>query len=279
MSLYGYISLGSNESALITNIETQHEAMRGFERGTSTPTVIVVGQFWTRTDHPTYGEAIMRRSNAGTWAVFCDPEATQVNNLGTVAYAANQPMGGFKLTGLAAGSANGDSVRYEQVLRLVGGTMSGNIAMGTSKVTGLGAPTAVGDAARYEETIPDKRIFSVGTIANGGSVSVNLGFRPKRVVLKGWQLGFTHSGGVTNVRSAQTIEYQMHNGDGVGEGGEMIFRTDIGLVVVEMILTNSASGFDLQLTARLQNSLTTGGSSVPITAISGNMAANSYRAG
>ena len=40
---------------------------------------------------------------------------------------ANLPMGGFKLTGLAAGSNNGDSVRYEQVLLLAGGTVTGNV--------------------------------------------------------------------------------------------------------------------------------------------------------
>jgi hypothetical protein len=34
---------------------------------------------------------------------------------GTRAFTGNQAMGGFKLTGLAAGSANGDSVRFEQL--------------------------------------------------------------------------------------------------------------------------------------------------------------------
>lgn len=64
-------------------------------------------------------------------------------------------MGGNKITGLAAGSANGDALRYEQLiglyLLLSGGTMSGNIAMGGNKVTGLAAATANGDAVRYEQ--------------------------------------------------------------------------------------------------------------------------------
>lgn len=38
-----------------------------------------------------------------------------LNKSGTKAAAANLPMGGFKLTGLGAGSSNGDSVRYEQL--------------------------------------------------------------------------------------------------------------------------------------------------------------------
>lgn len=40
---------------------------------------------------------------------------------------ANIPMGGFKLTGLAAGTGAGNSVRYEQVLLLTGGTMAGDL--------------------------------------------------------------------------------------------------------------------------------------------------------
>ena len=50
---------------------------------------------------------------------------------GTQTLTANIPMGGFKLTGLAAGTTNGDSVRYEQLvgayLPLTGGTLTGNL--------------------------------------------------------------------------------------------------------------------------------------------------------
>ena len=45
---------------------------------------------------------------------------TAIHRDGSVAFTANQAMGGFKLTGLAAGSAAGNSVRYEQVLLLDG---------------------------------------------------------------------------------------------------------------------------------------------------------------
>lgn len=38
-------------------------------------------------------------------------------------------------------------------LKLAGGTMSGNIAMGTNKLTGLGAGSANGDSVRYEQVI------------------------------------------------------------------------------------------------------------------------------
>jgi hypothetical protein len=52
-----------------------------------------------------------------------------------------------KIVGLAAGTEAGNAVRYEQVLLLSGGTMSGAIAMGTNKITGLGNPTNNQDAA------------------------------------------------------------------------------------------------------------------------------------
>jgi len=45
---------------------------------------------------------------------------------------ANLPMSSFKLTGLAAGSTAGDSVRYEQVLLISGGTLTGKLITMTS---------------------------------------------------------------------------------------------------------------------------------------------------
>ena len=67
-------------------------------------------------------------------------------------------MGGNKITGLAAGTTNGDALRYEQLiglyLLLAGGTMSGNIAMGGNKVTGLAAASGNGEAVRYEQVTP-----------------------------------------------------------------------------------------------------------------------------
>ncbi len=50
---------------------------------------------------------------------------------GSQTITANLPMSSFKITGLAAGSTNGDSVRYEQVigafLPITGGTLTGNL--------------------------------------------------------------------------------------------------------------------------------------------------------
>jgi len=73
---------------------------------------------------------------------------------GSIAYTANQPMGGFKLTGLAAGSGAGDSVRYEQAILATGANaFSANQPMGGFKLTGLAAGSATGDSVRYEQAI------------------------------------------------------------------------------------------------------------------------------
>jgi hypothetical protein len=89
---------------------------------------------------------------------------------------ANIAMGGFKLTGLGAGTTNGDSLRYEQLiglyLLLSGGTMSGPIAMGTSKITGLGNGSAAQDAAAFGQLISNN---IKGTTTNDNATAGNIG--------------------------------------------------------------------------------------------------------
>lgn len=68
---------------------------------------------------------------------------------GSVTYTANQPLGGFKLTGLGAASANGDAVRYEQAVLTDGShPITGDQSFsGTAKITNLVDPTSAQDAA------------------------------------------------------------------------------------------------------------------------------------
>lgn len=74
--------------------------------------------------------------------------ATAIQRDGSVAFTANQPMGGFKLTGLAAGSTAGDSVRYEQAILASGANaFAANQSFGGFKATNLADPTANQDAA------------------------------------------------------------------------------------------------------------------------------------
>lgn len=74
--------------------------------------------------------------------------ASAIQSDGSVAFAADQPMGVHKLTGLAAGSAAGDSVRYEQAILASGvNAFAAAQSMGGFKLTNLGTPTADADAA------------------------------------------------------------------------------------------------------------------------------------
>jgi hypothetical protein len=67
---------------------------------------------------------------------------------GSRAFTANQSVGGFKFTSLAAGTSAGDSVRYEQVI-LINGTnaFTANQSLGGFKLTNVADPTTAQDAA------------------------------------------------------------------------------------------------------------------------------------
>jgi len=86
-------------------------------------------------------------------------------------------MGSNKITGLAAGTANGDALRYQQViglyLLLTGGTMSGVIDMGNNKITGLAGGTTNGDAVRYQQAAFDTIQF----IIDGGESVITTGIK------------------------------------------------------------------------------------------------------
>lgn len=113
MSVYSQVGFGTNLSAYVTAVEAQHEAMRSLERGTTEPPIMVHGMLWHRTDYPTLGNAILWRKPDDTWQFLIDPDHGQINAGGTVDFAANQSMDGFKLTDLGAPTTNGDAARYE----------------------------------------------------------------------------------------------------------------------------------------------------------------------
>lgn len=79
-------------------------------------------------------------------------------------------MGGNKVTGLGAATANGDAVRFEQALLRAGGTMTGPIAMGGSKITGLAAGSGNGDAVRWEQIQP---VYAIGVLTSDQTIAAS----------------------------------------------------------------------------------------------------------
>jgi hypothetical protein len=140
----------SNLSELVENLYQQDLELLAFQRSDNAhaPTVKPTGTIWNRTDATTYGEALYRW-NGSAWTLFADPECAQLNAMGTVALAADLPAGGFKLTGLGAGTVAGHSVRFEQVVLVNGANaMAGDLDMGGHEIANLGAPSGPDSAAR-----------------------------------------------------------------------------------------------------------------------------------
>ncbi len=74
--------------------------------------------------------------------------AGDIKSDGSVTFAANESMGGFKLTNLAAGTTAGDSVRYEQTILASGANaFSADQSMGSHKLTNVTDPGSAQDAA------------------------------------------------------------------------------------------------------------------------------------
>lgn len=113
MGTYSELSaFATNNSALVSAMNTRFAAVRSLERGNVEPTAKVAGQLWLRTDYPTLGDAVQMWTGS-VWQFLIDPNWGQINSGGTVEYAADQPMAGFKITGLGAPGANGDAARLE----------------------------------------------------------------------------------------------------------------------------------------------------------------------
>lgn len=245
--MYTVFTSGINISELAAKIQAQHEAIRGLERGpnASVPAIVLPGLLWNRTDEPTYGEAIMRY-NGTAFTVLMDADFTQINAGGTVVFTANQPMGSHILTGLAAGTAAGHSVRYEQVMLLSGvNAMTDHMNMGAKRITNLAEPTADDHAARRADTRPVAGSVSVGANA---TVNVELGFVPGIVIA---QIGYAVSGtnvgsvgpmifvsGVVNTAEVKATGVGYNNGSSVGGANMASLTRRNGTPVTGFTYTN-----------------------------------------
>jgi len=170
---YTLVPSGTVLSGLVGVVHAQHDQMRSMERSTNAlgPTVLLTGLFWNQTDRAVLGDAIMRY-NGTVWTLFADPDFAQLNAGGSVAMAANLPAGGFKLTGLGAGSGAGDSVRYEQaVLRNGANALSADLPCGGFKLTGLGDGTNAQDAVSKAQLDSANRMAVFASAASGGPIN------------------------------------------------------------------------------------------------------------
>ena len=88
--------------------------------------------WFTRTDGVRTGDSICQQQEAASVAITASLFDTELNAIATalnkcitkdadVTFAANQPMGGFKLTGLGAGASGTDSIQYQQAMLRSGG--------------------------------------------------------------------------------------------------------------------------------------------------------------
>jgi hypothetical protein len=95
-------------------------------------------------------------SDHGSLAGLADDDHQQYTLVdGTRAFTGAQDMGANKLTGLAAGSASGDAVRFDEAITEDGANaFTGDQSMGDNKLTDLAEPTDDTDAARLQDIGP-----------------------------------------------------------------------------------------------------------------------------
>lgn len=204
MPLYQSQVLGTSLSTIVSSDDLQDEAIRTFERGAIVPTIRPTGLLHNSSDTTILAAAGlpagdgMVRWNGAAWTGLMDLTRIQINASGTIAYAADQPMGSNKFTGLAAGSVAGHSVRYEQVVLVNGAnTMTANLNMGSNRITNVAAPVAGTDAMRLEDRPSVPIYFNSNRDAAGtgrGVVTrtsaadttnfINMGFVPKRLQIR-----------------------------------------------------------------------------------------------
>lgn len=190
MTIYQATNLGENLSQFAVGDDAQDQAIIAHQAGSVEPTIKPHGTLWLRTDYPTYGEALLYRTVGGAWSMLADPDYAALNAGGTVPLAADLPCGGQKLTGLAAGSAAGHSVRYEQAVLVSGANpLAANLNMGGFRLTGVGIPTAATDAARRGDFATGRASLSGSARATTGDI--DLGFVPRMVIFRalGWRPG------------------------------------------------------------------------------------------
>lgn len=165
MATYARVPGTTVLSNLIALQEAQHDAMRSIERGTTTPTVPVIGQLWIDTTGGV--DTLKQYVTGGTWITLMVLD-TANNKLG---------MAGRVLSNIGAASANGEALQFQQGVLRSG--LLADLPAGGHKITGLGTPSSSGDAAT-------KAYVDAASAAGAGVAAVANGTLPtRRVVVTG----------------------------------------------------------------------------------------------
>jgi hypothetical protein len=174
-------------------------------------------------------------SSANTSIAVANPGTTPALTVATLDVlatngppAANIAMNSKKLTGLAAGSGAGDSVRYEQALlsgavtatdasivvagtgvapTIATGTLdaiatahppAANVAMNSKKLTSLAAGSGAGDSVRYEQVL-GSNVLAVSNLGAGSAGQVLQGTGPTYAYPPGYEINYTQITSPVNV--------------------------------------------------------------------------------
>ncbi|MCA3006723.1 MAG: hypothetical protein IOD15_15375 [Phycisphaerales bacterium] len=247
MAVFQYITAGCLVSGLPAEIHGQFLAVRTFERGTTEPAIKVAGTVWAQTNYalPSGGTAERWvRWTGSAYGLLLDPAHPQLNAGGTVPLAANLNANGQKVVGLAAGTANGEAVRFEQTMLLSGANaMAANLNLGGYTITGWGAalnmnaqrienlaaPTADNHAARRIDALLAAPQRISGTTFPGGTgnlaVNIELGFVPVYLNLRVGNI--TYIGGTAHDGSAPTVDVPEVLATGIDLGGGNTARLEV----------------------------------------------------
>lgn len=224
MSVYTPVDVSSSLSAMVVSLTAGDEAVMAFQRGpnASAPSVKPTGTMWIRTDTAAFGGSPgdgLYQWDGAAWVLRADLRgATKfLNDLGTVALAADLPAGGFKITGLADPSGPQDAATKAYVTSVAGNAlikdgsvaMTGNLDFNGHKGTSVATPTAGGDAVNKTYSDLNTPECGTSTFAAAPGRLITLGFVPARVEV------FFSGGSAIYDATINTVENGSIGGSGV----------------------------------------------------------------
>lgn len=187
MSVYVQTILTTSLSAFIVASHAQNEAIMSMQRGPTEPTIKPIGTLWSNT---TAGK--IQHWSGLAWGDMFKPGVLHVAVDGSAEYTADQPMGGFILTGLGLGTASGHSVNFDQAILVSGDNpFEEDQSMGGHRLTDLGAPVDATDAVRkgyvdsgFANVAKIEHILEPDIQVDGTDVINDIGFVPRKLVVR-----------------------------------------------------------------------------------------------